>query len=277
MKKIFLIQFYLLVASFCFAQNKPSSSNQPLGKTKVVYTIATNYFLNNETPIAGDYAIAETQEEFLKLAGYAASMGNNGKPTPIDFNKQFVLILKGADTTVDGKIMVKSLTKNGKNLAVNYEIEYGEKLSYTANTFTILIINKKDNGKINFNKRVITKANKLTIKPLDNQGNLGQVTFSIKEATQFYFSVKENKGLINLNGKDYELTNYKFINNQGKGNKDGYVISGNGVSISAPNFTVTDNSSGGDCVYGKIPTVKITFNSSLLILKNVNVQDCPNY
>jgi hypothetical protein len=109
----------------------------------------------------------------------------------------------------------------------------------------------------------------LTIAPLDNSGDLGQVTFSQREKTLFYYNSKTKKGEINLNGKKYELSGYSF-------NKDSYTLSGNGVTVNAPNCKYKENK-GEDCGYGTIPEVEIKLGTSVLLLQKVDVQDCPAY
>ena len=109
----------------------------------------------------------------------------------------------------------------------------------------------------------------LTITPLDTEGDMGQVTFTQDKKTIFYYDLKSNKGKVNLSGKEYILDKYDF-------NSDTYKLSGKQVTITAPKAKYSKND-GTDCNYGKFTEVLITLGSDQLTLKNIEVQDCPNY
>lgn len=247
--------------------NTPSSNSIP-------YHLAKHYFAKNDGSGA---TIITSKENFDASFGAAAVMGHDGVPTPIDFNQQFVIALQVTNSTNATTITVKSITQKGTEGTVNYDVQYGEKLTYTASHFLIVVIDKKYTSNFNFKRTIATATFKLKIEPIENDGALGQVTFSSSEKTLFYYNIATKKGLINLNGTSYELTNYKFFNHNGTKKKyDGYTLSGNGVSITAPDVRPKP-SDGGDCFYGTIPVVTITLNGSSTIVKNISVQDCPNY
>jgi hypothetical protein len=109
----------------------------------------------------------------------------------------------------------------------------------------------------------------LTITPLEIEGDLGQITFTQNGKTIFYYDLESKKGKVNLGGKEYALDKYNF-------NSGTYKLSGSNVNISAPNAKYKE-SEGGDCNYGKFAEVTITSGAETLKLKNVEVQDCPNY
>ncbi len=305
MKKKLIVSSFLLLSAFTFAQtkgtkttpaktsttktsttktsttSKPTTSTKttpakPVEKIKVEYELAKNYFKRNDIKFAGNQHMFDSRGIFEQFFGMATTMGEEGKPTPIDFSKQFVVALQEPDSNRIAEFNIKSFTKTGGNLNLTYSVKYGEALTYTSSNTCIIIVDKKFAGKISCSRTVEVPT--LKIAPLENSGNLGQVTFSTQESTWFYYNQKTKTGEINLDGKTYKLTDYTFVNNQGKkGKKDGYILKGEGVTVNAPNMTVTDNSSGGDCIYGKIPVVTITLNGAKLILKNVAVQDCPDY
>jgi hypothetical protein len=114
-----------------------------------------------------------------------------------------------------------------------------------------------------------TSTATLQITPLDIEGDLGQVTFTQKEKTIFYYDVSSKKGKVTLNGTEYTLDKYSF-------NSGSYKLSGKDVEIIAPNAKYKAPE-GGDCSYGKFNEVTITSGANLLKLKDVEVQDCPNY
>jgi len=251
-------------------------------QTKVPYTIAEKYFLRNDAqPVfdgdgkVRDYVFIESKEDLERTFGYGTIMGPNGKPTAIDFTKQFAIGLFITSENTIKKLTVKSLVKKGNDLVLAYEVESGDKAAKTDKAFKILIIDKKYGGPVK-TIRTNKTATKLSLQPLSVEGGLGQTTFSKDEKTYFYYNAKTKSGEVNINGKKYKLTNYKFINNQGTGKPDGFKLSGSGVTINAPGLVSTPND-GGDCFYGTIPVVTITLNGSSVTMQNVSVQDCPNY
>ena len=58
--------------------------------TEVPYTKLQNYFFRNDAQIPSNPKI-DTQERFDSLLGMATLMGADGKPTPVDFERQFVI------------------------------------------------------------------------------------------------------------------------------------------------------------------------------------------
>lgn len=111
----------------------------------------------------------------------------------------------------------------------------------------------------------------IKLSPLENSGNLGQIAFSQNNKTIFYFDLKSKEGLINLNRKNYSLNKFNLDNNTGT-----YTLLGNGVAITAANCKFEENE-GSDCNYGSIATVTIKLNKSVVHIKDVEVQDCPDY
>jgi hypothetical protein len=109
----------------------------------------------------------------------------------------------------------------------------------------------------------------LTVSPLNISGDLGQVTFSQKSKTIFYYNFGSKKGKIKLNGTEYILD--KYSENYGS-----FKLSGAQVSINAPNCKY-GKEEGGDCFYGKFSLVTITLGTDILKLNKVEVQNCPSY
>ena len=59
-------------------------------QTEVPYTQLQNYFFRNDAQIPANPKI-DSQEQFDSLFGMAALMGPEGRPTPVDFERQFVI------------------------------------------------------------------------------------------------------------------------------------------------------------------------------------------
>ncbi len=135
-KKILTIAIIIFIScSISFAQNK----------TDIPFTQAKNYFVKNSYK-KGDLKVNKilTQKEFDDIFGMACLMGNEGKPTPIDFKKQFVLVVINDETNVSTDLIPKSLKKEKKNkLIFEYETKIGKEQNYITQPCLIILVDKK--------------------------------------------------------------------------------------------------------------------------------------
>jgi len=93
MRKVLYAFAALLILAAC--DNKQFSTPAEEGKDvtkEVAFEIAKNYFFKNDQAIPTSPKIT-TEEDFEKLFGMATTMGEDGKPTEIDFTKKFVLAI----------------------------------------------------------------------------------------------------------------------------------------------------------------------------------------
>lgn len=126
------------------AQNKSTSL------TSVTYTVAKNYFAKSSTRSVSQLKI-ESEDQFNELFGMATTMGEAGKPTPVDFSKQFVIAVIMPESDVATLIEPVSLNNTSKNeLTFNYRLTVGNKQSFTSIPFCAIIVNKENNGNVNF-------------------------------------------------------------------------------------------------------------------------------
>ena len=117
----------------------------------IPFTIANPYFVKNTVPQGQlENPKIETIEEFEKYFGSATTMGEDGKPTPIDFNMQFIIAVLGSDTDIETNIVPVSLQKNSQNQIVyTYKIETkGANRSFTIRPFSIIIVDKSNTGEV---------------------------------------------------------------------------------------------------------------------------------
>jgi hypothetical protein len=116
----------------------------------------------------------------------------------------------------------------------------------------------------------INRIDKLVINTQEEGPDQGRILFSKDSKTLLFFQTnKDKKGKIIINGKSYILSNYTC-------NKNGsYKFSNDEVDITTSIGKFKEVES--DCAYGKIATVTVTLNGVSTILKNVDVQDCPDY
>ena len=85
MKTSFFSSVAMLAVALLFASCDP----KPV-MTEVPYTVLKHYFFRNDAQIPSNPKI-DTQERFDSLFGMATLMGADGKPTPVDFERQFVI------------------------------------------------------------------------------------------------------------------------------------------------------------------------------------------
>ncbi|WP_447951383.1 hypothetical protein [Chryseobacterium koreense] len=112
---------------------------------EVPYTLAKNYFVKNDYPDRNLHMLKITNDEkFNSIFGTASLMGEKGKPTEIDFSKNFVIAMIDETSNTSAGVSVKSLAMENGKLKLTYELERKQNPD-TANFrhFTILIVDKK--------------------------------------------------------------------------------------------------------------------------------------
>lgn len=108
----------------------------------------------------------------------------------------------------------------------------------------------------------------LQVSPIDYHADLGRAVFTDGSKTLIGFNTETQKGEIRINNRTYTLNKLAFTDNN-------YEITGDGIKITAADGNFQEMTS--DCSYGTFPEVKISLNGKETILKNIKVQDCPNY
>lgn len=145
MKKIFLASVALLAMSACTSHSTDANKNNE-ETVEVAYEVAKNYYFKKGQQIPASPKIT-SDDEFDKLFGMATVMGKDGKPTSIDFTKQFVLaiVLPVTDTATEinpVKVEVKS-----DSLFYTYEVKTGEKQTFSIRPVSIIILDKQYENK----------------------------------------------------------------------------------------------------------------------------------
>lgn len=125
------------------------TENRPV---EIPYTLAKNYFVRNDFD-ASQLLTPKitTREAFEKIFGMATVMGQEGKPTPIDFSKQFViaLILPVTDRSVELK--VQQLLEEHDQITLRYTQSEGEPLAMKVQASLLLIVDK------NYDRNVVVE------------------------------------------------------------------------------------------------------------------------
>ncbi len=119
---------------------------------RIEYQIINNYFVKN-TVKKGQNRKIENQKEFDALFGSATTMGENGKPTSIDFKKQNVVAIIGNTTSYNTSYEITGVAMGTMGtVIVSYKVNKGAKMTYSIRPFTAITIDKNLTGKIIFNE-----------------------------------------------------------------------------------------------------------------------------
>ena len=124
-------------------QEEANPEAQMIGKpSEVNYTIAENYFIKNGAELPATHKITD-QETFNQIFGMATTMGENGKPTQIDFEKQFVIAVETGPVQKETELIPGFLINHydGK-LVFHYEVKQGADITYTIRPVLIIIVDK---------------------------------------------------------------------------------------------------------------------------------------
>lgn len=124
-------------------QEEANTEAAMLGKpSEVNYTIAKNYFIKNNAQLPESHKITD-QETFNQIFGMATTMGENGKPTQIDFEKQFVIAVETGPVQKETTLIPGFLINHyDGQLVFHYAVKEGEDISYTIRPVLIIIVDK---------------------------------------------------------------------------------------------------------------------------------------
>ena len=115
---------------------------------EVPYTKLERYFFKNNAEIPTNPKI-DTREQFDSLFGMAAVMGPNGRPTEIDFTKQFVIavvhpVTNQATELDDKRLLYYKDLLGGTNLDFCYSIDQDEDtLSFSMQPILLIAVDRQ--------------------------------------------------------------------------------------------------------------------------------------
>ncbi len=139
MKKFLFTIAALLFLTACAKEQKSSPTDEG---NEVFFEIARNYFFHNDQDIPASPKITKA-EDFGQLFGMATFAGEEGKPTAIDFAKQFVLVIILPVTDIDTEIIPAKVVKKDDSLFYTYKIKTGEKQSFSSQPLSIITLDKR--------------------------------------------------------------------------------------------------------------------------------------
>ena len=154
MRKIFIPIVVMTTLTLISCQDNKKKTN-PVNETQInsvssdiPFTIAKNYFVNNSIKQLDNPKI-EADKRFNEIFGMATTMDKNGKPTEIDFSKQYVIAVLKPETELNVSIEPESLKRNKKEeIVFTYKYKTGEKQPYTTLPNIAIIVDKSEKGKI---------------------------------------------------------------------------------------------------------------------------------
>ena len=108
----------------------------------IPYEEVKNYFFRNDASIPENPKI-DSAEQFGALFGAAAFMGKGGKPTPVDFDKEFVIAVVNPITDCLTELAPESLTREGGELVFAYRETVGEKQTWSMQPVLLVKVDRK--------------------------------------------------------------------------------------------------------------------------------------
>jgi len=118
--------------------------NTATNENQIPYKIAKNYFVNNT------YRSNSLQEKkinnantFNEIFGMATVMGENGKPTAIDFSKEFVIALIGEVSENEISYTPISLKEKDGQLSFEYAIHTKQASGALMQSSLIMIVDRQ--------------------------------------------------------------------------------------------------------------------------------------
>ena len=142
----------MIAVTFFIACKNPQRTTEAVNKNNIPYTIADKYFVKNTV---GEFNTSkiENQQKFDEFFGMATVMGEGGRPTIVDFNKQYVVAIVKPETNRSTKISPISLqTSEVGEVLFTYKVEVGEENTYTTRPLLLIIIDKNHNGNLVLNE-----------------------------------------------------------------------------------------------------------------------------
>ena len=146
MKHVALFAATILLSNSCSS----TKSGDAVLNQEVPYKLAKGYFVKNDADAAIENTKFGNQQDFDKVFGMATTMGENGKPTDIDFTKEFVVAQIEDPSTQKLELKPISVRKNANILEIKYRKIVGANQSYTTQQVMVLVIDNRYNGDVNF-------------------------------------------------------------------------------------------------------------------------------
>lgn len=140
--KFINLLFYTILAIGLVCLSGYMASKRKVEKD-IPYKTVDNYFVRNDVEGMPPITI-KASDEFERYFGMAATMGPDGRPTDVDFNKYYVICVALPPTDLYTDLSVESLSEaRGDKLTLRYVVRRGERRSYSIRPLLLLMVDKK--------------------------------------------------------------------------------------------------------------------------------------
>ena len=110
--------------------------------TDIPFEEVKNYFFRNDAEIP-ESPIIDSAEQFEELFGAAAFMGKDGQPTPVDFDREFVIAVIYPVVDFSIELAPESLRLEDGKLNFTYLETIGEQQSWTMRPVLLVKADRK--------------------------------------------------------------------------------------------------------------------------------------
>lgn len=150
MKKIIIMAMAAAALGACHTQSKVDNFtidvdavSSATTSADVPFTVAERYFVRNDVKRLPNGKITK-QKDFDAAFGMATVMGEGGRPTPIDFDRQYVIAVTLPETDRSTELQPVSLKADGDGgLVFTYRVNQGEPTTYTMQPSLLVVVDKK--------------------------------------------------------------------------------------------------------------------------------------
>lgn len=155
MKKIIIMALAAAALSSCHTQNNVDNFtinvdavSSATTSADIPFTVAGHYFVRNDVDKLPNGKITR-QKDFDAIFGMAATMGEGGRPTAIDFDRQYVISVARPATDRLTELQPVSLKADGDGgLIFTYRVSEGAPTTYTMQPSLIIVVDKKYRGMV---------------------------------------------------------------------------------------------------------------------------------
>ena len=109
---------------------------------EVPYTKMQHYFFKNGAEIPEEAKISDAAR-FERLFGTAAVMGENDRPTPVDFAREFVIAVVNPVTDHTTELQAESLRQENGTLVFTYRKTVGGRQTWSMQPVLLIKVDKK--------------------------------------------------------------------------------------------------------------------------------------
>ena len=119
----------------------------------IPFTEAKNYFVKNTYKDSVLHSIIlKSQVDFDNIFGMATTMGNEGKPTVIDFTNQYAIAVICPNSDKSPVLEILKVKSADNSITLHYKFTEGEKQSFSIRPFKIILLDNKYQSEVKLQK-----------------------------------------------------------------------------------------------------------------------------